>query len=1079
MRNSALSLVMLMVVYGCGYKAPDHLIPSFESTPKVVDFNYHIKPILSDKCFACHGPDANNQKSDLRLDTPEHAYAALEGGELHAVVPKHPEKSNLVDRILTEDASEVMPPPDFNVALSDEEKALLIKWIEQGAEYKPHWSFIKPRKTKQPKIKLKEWPTNPIDYHVLNNLEDHNLKPSARAKKETLIRRLYFTLTGLPPTVDAIQAFVNSNSEDAYENLVDELLMSSAYGERMAANWMDVARYADSDGYLDDKHRDFSPYRDWVINAFNQNQSYEEFVTKQLAGDLLPNANVETVLPTAFNRLHKKNSEAGIVYEEFRAEYVADRTATMSKAFLGLTVECARCHDHKYDPISQKDHYKLAAFFNSTNEIGTAVYGPDQTPGPSLLLTNKEQEDVIKFLEQQIGESTHKLKTILGQGNSDFKNWLQTDKVEIQNTITKTIKTHVVADWSFETFLKKEKNSYNIPGLNNGGIATANDPVIKEGVSGKALFLNDFTAFKLPKKIGWFDHTDPFSVRLSIFPDKVYEDAMVFNHCEDIRNGYKGYSLHLEENHLKFIIAFSWPSNAIQVTSKEPITGKEWANVTVSYDGSGKAEGVHLYKNGEEIPVEVDINNLYKSILFKPNIHTYGFRGFRIGRRDGMKSFVDGGIDNLKIFDKALSAIEVTYLEDRKRFYSLLANKTSEESKSVLSEFYFANLHKPSNTEKLKLQSLKKALTQHLDSIPEIMVLGDIPEPRPTFVLDRGQYDAPTDEVFPGVPTAVLPFNKDLPQNRLGLTQWLFDKDNPLTARVFVNRIWQMHFGRGIVETADDFGSQGSLPSNPELLDYLAVSFMESGWDIKALHKQIVMSETYKQSSKTTEKLLEIDSDNVLLARGPSFRLPAEMIRDNALSISGLLSNKIGGPSVYPYQPEGLWDELSNKKWRYKYLQKPGEGLYRRSLYTIWKRTSPPPTMSIFDVADRGVCAVKRRQTSTPLQALVLLNDPQYIEAGRVLAENLIEQFPKNITKQLNTAFKLGTGRTPLDGELQVLTKFYKDEYERFETNEANAIAYLNIGESPIRHTKNYTETAALATVINGILNTTDAYTLR
>ncbi|TXE06311.1 DUF1553 domain-containing protein [Seonamhaeicola algicola] len=1079
MRNNALIFLILMLAYSCGYKVPEHLIPAYEHTPNVVDFNYHIKPILSDKCFACHGPDAKTQKSELRLDTPEHAYAALGDAELHAIMPQKPGKSTLVDRILTDNASELMPPPEANLALTDAEKVLLIKWIEQGAEYKPHWSFIAPKKYELPKTTYNYWPKNSIDYFVAANLEKHDLKPSETATKETLIRRLYFTLTGLPPTIKQIEYFVNDTTNKAYENVVDKLLASSTYGERMAANWMDVARYADSDGYLDDKHRDFSPYRDWVINAFNKNMSYEEFVTKQLAGDLLPNANVETVLPTAFNRLHKKNSEAGIVYEEFRAEYVADRTATMSKAFLGLTVECARCHDHKYDPISQKDHYKLAAFFNSTNEIGTAVYGPDQTPGPSLLLTNKEQEDVIKFLEQQIGESTRKLKTILNQGNSDFNNWLQTDKVKIQNTISKTIKTHVVANWSFETFLKKEKNSYNIPGLNNGGIATANDPVIKEGASGKALFLNDFTAFKLPKNIGWFDHTDPFSVRLSIFPDKVYDDAMVFNHCEDIRNGYKGYSLHLEENHLKFIIAFSWPSNAIQVTSKEPITEKEWANVTVSYDGSGKAKGIRLFKNGKEISVKVDIDNLYKSILFKPNIHTYGFHGFRIGRRDGMKSFVGGGVDNLKIFNKALSTIEVAFIENRKRFNSLLANKTSEESTSLLSEFYFANLHKPSNTEKLKIQTLKKALTQHVDSIPEIMVLGDLPEPRPTFVLDRGQYDAPTDEVFPGVPTAVLPFNKSLPKNRLGLSKWLFDKNNPLTARVFVNRIWQMHFGKGIVETSDDFGSQGSLPSHPKLLDYLAVSFMESGWDIKALHKQIVMSETYKQSSKTTEKLLEIDSDNVLLARGPSFRLPAEMIRDNALSISGLLSDKLGGPSVYPYQPEGLWDELSNKKWRYKYLQKPGEGLYRRSLYTIWKRTSPPPTMSIFDVADRGVCAVKRRQTSTPLQALVLLNDPQYIEAGRVLAENLIEQYPKNITKQLNTAFKLGTGRTPIDGELQVLIKFYKNEYERFEANKANAVAYLNIGASPIKSTDNYTETAALATVINGILNTTDAFTLR
>lgn len=1067
-----------MLVYGCGWQAPDHLLSALEGTPETVDFNYHIKPILSDKCFACHGPDANNQKSDLRLDTEEHAFMALGDAQIHGIVSGKPGKSHVVHRILSSDKDAVMPPPDFNLTLTDTEKALIIKWIEQGAEYKPHWSFIKPEKAPLPKTALNDWAKNDIDHYIAANLESLDLEPSERAAKETLIRRLSFSLTGLPPTVKQIDAFVNNASPNAYEELVDELLKTKAYGERMAADWMDVARYADSDGYLDDKHRDFSPYRDWVIDAFNQNMSYEEFVTKQLAGDLIPNANVETILPTAFNRLHKKNSEAGIVFEEFRAEYVADRTATMSKAFLGLTVECARCHDHKYDPISQKEHYELAAFFNSTNEIGTAVYGPDQTPGPSLLLTNKEQQQIIAFLERDIDQSTANLKAVKDNGSSDFSSWLGGGHAKIYQSIANETKNSLVADYSFDTFIPKGKNIYQIPAKNGIGAATAKEPVIKDGQSGKAFFLNDFTNFNMPKKVGYFDHTDSFSVSLSIYPDKVYEDAMVFNHCEDIRNGYKGYSMHLENNHLKFIIAFSWPSNALQVTSKAPIKEKEWANVTVSYDGSGRAEGIRLFKDGDEIPVNIDIDHLYKSILFKWDIHTYGFHGFRMGRRDGMRSFVNGGIDNLKIYNKALSAVEVKYLEDQKVLKNILEAKT-EASKTLLSEYYFSNFYKPLEAEKQQLQDLKKQLTQHVDSIPEIMVLGDLQEPRPTFVLDRGQYDAPTEEVFPGVPEAILPFDDKLPKNRLGLSKWLFDSENPLTARVFVNRIWQMHFGRGIVETADDFGSQGSLPSNPELLDYLAVSFMESGWDIKALHKEIVMSATYQQSSKVDSKLLEIDSENVLLARGPSFRLPAEMIRDNALSISGLLSEKIGGPSVYPYQPKGLWDELSNKKWRYKYLQEPGEGLYRRSLYTVWKRTSPPPSMSIFDVADRGVCSVKRRQTSTPLQALALLNDPQYIEAGRVLAENLMKQHPNDTTRQLQQAFKLSTGRTPAMNELNILQQFYKDELNRFSTENDNTVAYLNIGEKPLDNETDKVQVAALATVINGIMNTTDAFTLR
>ncbi|MGC6432394.1 MAG: DUF1553 domain-containing protein [Jejuia sp.] len=1051
---------------------------AYHKLPDEVDFNYHVKPILSDKCFACHGPDMDNQKAGLRLDVAEDAYAILESG-LKAISPKNLKESEVFHRIFSEDAQTLMPPPEFKVTLNNEEKAIITKWIEQGAQYKPHWSFIKPEQTELPKVKNDDWINNTIDYFVANKLEASGLSPSKKASKETLVRRLSFTLTGLPPSLQQIEEFVNDTSETAYENLVDELLASPAYGERMAADWMDVARYADSDGYLDDKHRDFSPYRDWVIDAFNKNMSYKDFASHQLAGDLFPNATIETILPTAFNRLHKKNSEAGIVYEEFRAEYVADRTATVSKAFLGLTVECARCHDHKYDPISQKDHYKLSAFFNSTNEMGTAVYGPDQTPGPSLLLTTEEQEQIKTYLERDIETTNKNLITLKNKGNKEFVSWLDQSNTALSKNISKSIKSSLAAHYPLNTFIKKKGGLFETPATTPAKKAVVKSPEIKTRGNGKALFLNDYTNLNLPRDIAWFDHTDPFSVNLSVYPDRIYEDAMVFNHCEGDRLGLKGYSLHLENNHLKFIIAFSWPTNAIQVKSKLPLSEKEWANVTIAYDGSGKAEGIQLYKNGKAIEVDIEIDNLYKSIIFKSDIHTYGFRGFIVGRTEGMRSFVDGGIDDIKIFNRALTNLEVQFLKDKQVFQRIIENKTVEENRHKLEEFYFANLHQPIQKEKEKLRSLKKELTAHVDSIPEIMVLGDLLEPRKTFVLDRGQYDSPTEEVFPGVPDAILPFNDTLPKNRLGLVNWLFDDNNPLTARVFVNRIWQMHFGKGIVATSDDFGNQGSLPSHPELLGWLAVDFMESGWDIKALHKKIVMSATYQQSSKADKNLLEIDSENVLLARGPNFRLPAEMIRDNALAISGLMSPKIGGSSVYPYQPKGLWDELSNKKWRYKYLQESGEGLYRRSLYTIWKRTSPPPSMTIFDVGDRGVCAVKRRQTSTPLQALVLLNDPQFIEAGRVLATKLIDEHQNDTLQQLQHAFKLSTGRTPEHKELELLQNFYKEELNRFLQSEEEALAYLNIGDAPVNENIDTAKTAALATVINGIMNTTDAYTLR
>ncbi|GAA4235550.1 DUF1553 domain-containing protein [Postechiella marina] len=1068
----------IIMFFGCNKNMPEAVENAYDKLPDYVDFNYHVKPILSDKCFACHGPDTNNQKAGLRLDIPENAYEVLKSGK-QAIVSKKTGKSEVIHRIFSEDPEVIMPPPEFNVPLTKKEMATIVKWIEQGAEYKPHWSFIKPKKSAVPEIKNESWVNNNIDYFVANTLEQKELSPSKRATKETLIRRLSFSLTGLPPTLNDIEHFVKDTSKLAYENLVDKFLESPDYGERMAANWLDVARYADSDGYLDDKHRDFSPWRDWVIHAFNQNMPYNEFATKQLAGDLLPNADKESILATAFNRLHKKNSEAGIVYEEYRAEYVADRTATVGKAFLGLSVECARCHDHKYDPISQKEHYQLSGFFNSTNEIGTAIYGPDQTPGPSLLLTDDEQGKLIAYLQERLGNQEKKLIKVKANEKENFNLWKSRANA-IYNDVALEAKKGLVDYYPFDDFKNVGKGVFYSPSkVSSKKQATLKNPIIKEGAIHNAAFLDDYTSIKLEQKTGWFDHTDAFSISLSLFPDKVYDNAVVFHHSENIRLGLKGYSMYLEGNRLKFVMAFSWPTNAIEVVSTQPIPEKEWTNITISYNGSGKASGINIYTNGLKIPLETNIDNLYKSILFKPNVHTYGFQGLSFGNFFQIPSVVKSGVDEIKVYNKKLTGLEVLYHQNPKRLKDVLKKSISGKNEELLAEYYHDKLNLSARQINQNLQKTRKILTGHLDSIPEIMVLGDLPTPRPTYVLDRGAYDAHGEQVEPGVPEAVLPFNNNLPKNRLGLTQWLFDKDNPLTARVFVNRIWQMHFGKGIVASSEDFGNQGSLPSHPELLDWLAVTFMESGWDIKKLHKLIVMSSTYQQSSKVSKALLEIDTDNVLLARGPSYRLSAEMIRDNALAVSGLLSKKIGGRSVYPYQPKGLWDEISRKKWRYKYLQESDENLYRRSLYTIWKRSSPPPSMVIFDVGDRSVCSVKRRNTSTPLQALVLLNDPQFLEAHRVMAEHIISTHKNDSVKQLKQAFKLGVGRNPDSKELNLLQKFYKDEVNRFSTSKADASKYLSIGESSLKKDIDIVKTAALATVINGIMNTADSYTMR
>ena len=1074
-----LGLLVISLAIGCSDPIPSEIAAAYDQLPDKVSFNFHVKPILSDKCFACHGPDAANQKADLRLDTPDGAYAALKDHPgAYAIVPYKLDQSEVFHRILSQDTTLVMPPPESNLSLNKEEIATLVKWIRQGAPYEAHWSFITPQKQPLPKITQSEWPQNEIDHFTLARLEQEGFAPAAEADKRSLIRRLSFDLTGLPPTPEAIDRFLKDSAPDAYEKLVDQLLASPAYGERMAMDWMDVARYADSDGYLDDKHREFSPWRDWVIQAFNENMSYEQFVTWQLAGDLIKDAPKAATLATAFNRLHRKNSEAGIVFEEYRQEYVADRTNTLGKAFLGLTMECARCHDHKYDPVSQRDYYRTFAFFNSTHEMGTAVYGPGQVPGPAMLLSTEKQDSILAFLESSIERETQELADCATEEATDFGQWLGQAN-QLPSELNNLARSGLIAHLPFDQFQPLEPKYSQTDNVVGNQKIRVKEGEVKKGLSGNALFFNNYTSLKIPDKIGWFDRTNPFTISLAVYPDTIYPEVGLFYHCEDIRLGFKGYSLHLEDNHLKFIIAHSYPQNAIQIRSVNPLPARDWTRITITYDGSSRAEGIAVFWDGQPIATQTDYDHLYKGILFEPDIHTYGFAGFQLGERNFIKTLRNGGIDELKIYNRRLSDLEILYQHQPDRARALLENIDQAASRSYLQQHYLLQHSERAIAIQKDLHRLQGALNDTITAIPEIMVMGDLPAPRKTFIQQRGLYSSPGEEVQPGVPETILPFETEWPQNRLGLTRWLFDPDHPLTARVYVNRIWQMHFGNGIVRTAGDFGNQGELPSHPALLDWLAVEFRESGWDVKALHKKILLSATYRQSSVSTPEKREKDPDNRLLARGPSFRLPAEMIRDNALSASGLLVKKRGGTSVYPYQPAGLWDEISNKSWRYPYLQEPGEGLYRRSLYTIFKRTSPPPSMLIFDTPDRSACSVQRITTSTPLQALVLLNDPQYLEAARILAEALYSGPDKALKELLTQGFERLTGRLPDDKEQQVLLSYYQQEKARFSSQPEEADEYLSIGELELSEGTDPIDLAALATVMHGVMNTTDSYTLR
>jgi hypothetical protein len=1069
------SILALCLTGGCREAFPSDEALA-QSLPGRIDFNFHVKPILSDRCFACHGPDEEKQEAGLALHEPDLALAELRENPGHfAIVPGRPARSELVKRIHSSDPEQMMPPPESNLQLSEYEIAILTKWIEQGAEYRPHWSFIPPKAAKLPKVKNKEQSKNEVDHFILSRLERERLQPAAEADKETLIRRLSFDLRGLPPTLEEIDAFLADPSPDAYEKLADRFLASPAYGERMAAHWLDVARYADSDGYLDDKHRDFSPWRDWVIKAFNENLPYDDFITWQLAGDLLPEATQEQVLATAFNRLHKKNSEAGIVFEEYRVEYVADRTNTLGKAVLGLSLECARCHDHKYDPVSQKEYFELFAFFNSTDEMGHAVYGPDQTPGPALLLTDEEVEEQLDFVNAQITERERTLKDAQLRSEPSFDRWLKEKLIQsedLKEKLRQDLAAHIPFDHIDHIEGEKAKTPNLAPGRPS---ADLRNPLLREGPRGHAFFVTDYNNGSLPKDIGVYERTEPFSIDLWLYPDTLYKEAGIFLTCENLRLGYKGYSLHLKNNRLQFIIAHSWPQNAVEVRSVEALPVRKWTKVSITYDGSSRAAGVRLFLDGELAEVDVERDHLYKGILYEWDIHTYGFNGFTFGQRDKVTPFKHGGLDELRIYDRALTPLEILHLYDPEAADAILKHPADDMAGEWLLPYYRQYVDPNLPVLQDSLRASRRRANKIYNDIPEIMVMGDLPAPRPTYILDRGLYDAPTDRVFPNTPNRILAFPEGAPPNRLGLAQWLFDERHPLTARVIVNRIWQLHFGQGLVKTSEDFGAQGDLPSHPELLDWLAVWFRESGWDLKALHKKIVLSAAYRQSSVIDPEKYERDPENVLLARGPRFRLPAEMIRDNALAVSGLLVNKIGGESVYPYQPEGLWDEISNKSWRYKYLQEPGEGLYRRSIYSVWKRTSPPPSMKIFDIADRDVCTVRRRPTNTPLQALVLLNDPQYQEAARVAAQRIMQRDEKPPGEQLRTAFRLVTGRQPGVEEMKRLLQFYEQEKERFQHDRDQTAAFLSIGETPADPDLPAESLAALSLVVNSLMNTDEA----
>ncbi|MDZ4701029.1 MAG: DUF1553 domain-containing protein [Rhodothermales bacterium] len=1047
--NRCLPLLALLLA-ACSSKPP----ATDTSLPDVVDYNYHIKPILSDRCYTCHGPDENTREAGLRLDTEAGFSTPLgKAGNYVAVVPGKPEKSELIRRIVHTNPEEVMPPPESNLALSPHEIALIYRWVEQGAEWKPHWSFISPEKPDAPAVADAAWPANDIDRFVLARLDSEGLAPAPEASLERLLRRVTFDLTGLPPSPGEIDAFLEDTSPNAYERVVDRLLASPAYGERMANEWLDVARYADTGGYQSDRLTHMWPWRDWVVSAFNRNLPYDDFLTWQLAGDLLPDATQEQILATGFNRNHRQTEEGGSIEEEFRAEYVADRVNTLGTAVLGLTLECARCHDHKYDPVTQKEYYQFFSYFNQIDESGQTSFFTDAVPVPTLLRTDAETDSALADVRRRIPEAEEALKTAAADAEEPFQRWKESFQ---PSSLPARPPPGPVDAFGFERLGDTTLPNDIRPGR---PAKLLYDPSLVEGKMGQAMVFDGENGVEAAG-VGDFERTDPFTISFWMKPARWNPWNVLVHHTKAALDaGSRGYEIALQGNQLVAGLAHMWPQNAIRVVTTDSLVLGAWTHVAAIYDGSSRAAGLTLYVNGEPAAVEVVRDNLFKNIRYERTEV-----GLTVGFRFRDAGFKDGLIDELAVYDRALTPIEAAQL----------AGIPAPADEASLRAHFLAH-HSPGYTQAQRaLRQLREEENERVSAVEEIMVMRDMAERRPAYVLVRGQYDQKGEEVQPATPAFLPAADPALPPNRLGLAQWLTAPEHPLTARVAVNRMWQLFFGMGLVATPDDFGNQGQLPSHPELLDWLATDFVDSGWDVKRFVKQIVVSATYRQASEASPELRERDPGNALLARGPGFRLPAEMLRDNALAASGLLVNRVGGPPVKPYQPAGIWEEKSGAK----YVQDTGESLYRRSLYTFWKRTSPPPAMTTFDAPERNSCLVQRQRTSTPMQALVLLNDPQFVEAARKVGERMWTEAGADRATQIVIAFRLLTGEMPSDAERAVLETIYQEQYDEYAGRPDAARQLLAIGESS-RETSIDPASLAAATMVASAIMNYDAAVMR
>jgi hypothetical protein len=1099
-----LAIPLLAAAVALPAAPPRRPAPAPEKTASAgtIDYDRDIRPVISDTCFKCHGFDDHQRQAGLRLDTRAGAYGKLASGRV-AIVPGKPDASEAIQRM--EDAGPLhMPPVGSGKKVTPAQIALFKRWIAQGAQYKEHWAFLPPKRPALPVVKNTAWVRNPIDRFILARLEKEGLKPSPEADRATLLRRVSFDLTGLPPTPKDLDAFLADKSPDAYEKQVDRLLASVHYGERMAVAWLDLARYADTHGYHIDSQRDMWRWREWVINAYNQNKPYDQFTIEQLAGDLLPNATMDQRLATGFNRNHPIDFEGGAIPEEYQAAYIFDRIDTTATTFMGLTMRCAQCHTHKYDPITQKDYYRFYALFNNIAENG--LDGQKGNAVPFLKVPTADQQAKLDEAGKRVASVEQAVKARAAEAAPALAAW--ETRMRAKGAAEAPVSAGLLANYALDETAGAELREAQ---ARQPAAAIKGKAEFAPGKFGNALKLDGATYAEIGQGVA-FERTDKFSYGAWINPSD--NGAMTVVSRMDDGNKFRGWDLYLGDRKAFVHMIHEWEGNAIRVNTKAQLDLNKWTHLFVTYDGSGKAKGVKIYINGKPAELEITHDSLTDSI--KTPVAA------RIGSRNG-NAFFRGSIDDVRIYNRELSPAEVEQLAGYDAVRELLAiapEKLTAGQKQTLLTTYLATEDPAYQKLSADLADARKKYADLDAAIPTSMVMQEMAKPRDTFMLVRGQYDKKGEKVEPGLPefltqnmdpaetdrVRAAAAESDAPPaaaarkpsgvrtasqidsvkppvqprlTRLDLAKWLVRPDHPLTARVAVNRYWQTVFGIGLVKTAEDFGTQGERPSHPELLDWLATEFVRTGWNTKAMMRLLVTSATYRQSSRITPAMAERDPENRLLERGPRSRLQAEFVRDQALAISGLLVDKVGGPSVKPYQPAGLWEEIAfgGGFSAQTYVQDHGEDLYRRSMYTFWKRTVPPPSLQVFDAPEREFCVVRRSVTNTPLQALVLMNDPCYVEAARKLAERLMTEGGATPEQHIAYAYGLALLRQPKPKESKVLLGYYQQELAVYQKDNAAALKLLSVGESKRNAALPVPELAAWTSVANLVLNMDEVIT--